>query len=213
VDGVGLLEGSKNWTTVDDEGMRRWFTSFLNWLRSSKNGKDESNAKNNHGSFYDVQVVDYALFLGQRELAQEVAQNAARNRIAVQIEADGRQPLELARTKSFGYSCLNLRALTELATLGEHLGVDLWHFETRDGRSIRRALDYLLPYAEGQKSWPYKEISGVEPEELAGPLFEASLAYQEPRYEAAARKLMASRRNAGVLLLEAGAELAIGHHT
>jgi len=213
VDGVGLLEGSKNWTTVDDEGMRRWFTSFLNWLRSSKNGKDESNAKNNHGSFYDVQVVDYALFLGQRELAQEVAQNAARNRIAVQIEADGRQPLELARTKSFGYSCFNLRALTELATLGEHLGVDLWHFETRDGRSIRRALDYLLPYAEGQKSWPYKEISGVEPEELAGPLFEASLAYQEPRYEAAARKLMASRRNAGVLLLEAGAELAIGHHT
>jgi Alginate lyase len=213
VDGVGLLKGSKNWTTVDDEGMRRWFTSFLNWLRSSKNGKDESNAKNNHGSFYDVQVVDYALFLGQRELAQEVAQNAARNRIAVQIEADGRQPLELARTKSFGYSCFNLRALTELATLGEHLGVDLSHFETRDGRSIRRALDYLLPYAEGQKSWPYKEISGVEPEELAGALFEASLAYQEPRYEAAARKLMASRRNAGVLLLEAGAELAIGHHT
>jgi len=213
VDGVGLLEGSKNWTAADGEGMRRWFGSFLNWLRTSKNGKDESNAKNNHGSFYDVQVVDYALFLGQRELAEGVAQNAEKKRIAVQIEADGRQPLELARTKSFGYSCFNLRALTELATLGDRVGVDLWHFETRDGRSIRRALDYLLPYAESQKSWPYKEIGGVEPEVLAAPLFEASGAYKEPRYAAAARKLAASSHNAGVLLLEAGAELAIEHHT
>ena len=147
------------------------------------------------------------------ELAEGVAQNAEKKRIAVQIEADGRQPLELARTKSFGYSCFNLRALTELATLGDRVGVDLWHFETRDGRSIRRALDYLLPYAESQKSWPYKEIGGVEPEALAAPLFEASGAYKEPRYAAAARKLAASSHNAGVLLLEAGAELAIEHHT
>ncbi|HWC20496.1 MAG TPA: alginate lyase family protein [Terriglobales bacterium] len=213
VDAVGLLEGSKNWTPADDQGIRQWFSSFLDWLRTSRNGKDESNAKNNHGSFYDVQVVDYALFLGKRDLAEEVAKNAGHTRIAVQIEADGRQPLELARTRSFGYSCFNLRALTELATLGQQVGVDLWHFETADGRSIRRAIDYLLVYGQGQKPWPYKEIAGLHPEELAGPLFEAALAYKEPKYVAAAKKFATSSQNAGVLLLQAAADSTPEHHT
>ena len=213
VDAVGLLEGDRNWMPADEEGMKQWFARFLDWLRTSKNGKDESNAKNNHGSFYDVLVVDCALFLGKRELAEEVAKSAAQKRIAVQIEPDGRQPLELARTRSFGYSAFNLRALTELATLGYQVGVDLWHFETKDGRSIRRAIDYLLPYAEGQKPWPYKEIAGVQAEELAGPLLQAALAYKEPNYQRAAKRVTASNPTAAVLLLEAAVELALEHHT
>jgi len=206
VDGVGLLEGSKNWTPGDDARLREWFTSFLNWLETSKNGKDESNAKNNHGSFYDEQVIDYALFVGKQEIAKDVARKAGQKRIAVQIEPDGRQPLELERTRSFAYSVFNLRALTELSTLGNQVGVDLWNFETKDGRSIRRALDFLVPYAMGEKQWPYQEIDGLHPEELAEPLFEAASAYKDRKYQADAEKLAGGSQRVGLVLLGASAK-------
>ena len=204
VDAAGLLEGSKSWPAKDESELRKWFSDFLDWLQTSKYGQDESNAKNNHGSFYDVQVVDFALFVGRRELAREVAGKAAQKRIATQIEPDGKQPLELARTKSFGYSAFNLRALTELATLADQVGVDLWHFQTADGRTIRKALDYLLPYAMGEKQWPYKQIETMRSDELAAPLLEAAAVYKDPKYEAAANKLATGHRNVSLVLLEAG---------
>ena len=46
--------------------------------------------------------------------------------------------------------------------LGLPLGVDVWVFSTDDGRSMRKAFDFLYPYAIGQMEWPYEEIGGVE---------------------------------------------------
>ena len=206
VDAVGLLSGSKNWNEAEQKDMEQWFAAFLDWLRTSKNGKDEFNAKNNHGSFYDVQTVDYALFLRRDDLARQILSAAEQKRIATQIEPDGKQPLELARTRSFGYSCFNLRALTELAILGEHVGVDFWHFKTKDGRSIRAALDYLLPYGLGEKPWPYKQLGDLGARDLVQPLLEAARAYRKSAYEAAAKKIEGDNRSATFDLLDAAAQ-------
>ena len=84
----------------------------------------------------------------------EVLREVGPKRIAVQIEPDGRQPLELARTKAWAYSFMNLQGLMLLARLGEKVNVDLWNYQSADGRSIRKALDYVLPYAFGEKKWP-----------------------------------------------------------
>jgi Alginate lyase len=192
VDGVGLLEGSKNWSAADDQSLHQWFTSFLEWMRTSQHGQDESRSKNNHGSYYDEQVADFALFVGKREIAEEVLKQVPEKRIAVQIEPNGAQPLELARTNSWGYSNFNLRALAELAILGKLVGVDLWQYQTADGRSMRKALDYLLPYATGEKPWPYQQITVMHRGDLAVPLREAAKAFHNPEYEAAAQKLSAA---------------------
>lgn len=181
VDVVGLLADSKAWTSDDQKAMEKWCSDFLGWMRTSKNGKAEAAAKNNHGSFYDVQVTALALFARDSKFAEEVARSACRKRIGVQIEKDGRQPLELERTKSMSYSAFNLEALMELAVLGESAGVDLWSCRAKEG-GIRAALDFLAPSASGARPWEYQQIEPVDKHELARLFAIASVKYQDPKY-------------------------------
>jgi hypothetical protein len=102
------------------------------------------------------------LYTGQRSLAKTIVQGAETNRIAKQILATGQQPLETARTLSYHYSNFNLVALTRLAQIGQHVGVDVWHYTAPDGGSIFKAVDFMLPAAtEGNlpSVWPYQDLS------------------------------------------------------
>jgi alpha-galactosidase len=182
VDSVGLLASSSAWGTQDQAGMVAWMKPYLNWLQTSKNGRDEQRAANNHGTYYDAQVVSLALFTDQKDLARRVLEEAREKRIAAQIRPDGSQPLELERTKSFSYSVFNLKAMTELADLGERVGVDLWHYKTADERSIRKAIDFLAAYTDPQKIWPYKQITSLDRASLLPILRKAYLRYHDDSY-------------------------------
>jgi hypothetical protein len=164
VDSIGLLGGSKAWTDDDQRAMQAWSEQFLQWLLESAHGKAEAATLNNHGTHYDVQVVSLALFVGKNDVAKGVLEVARERRIAKHIEPDGSQPQELRRTKAWSYSVMNLRGLLQLARLGDHVGVDLWGYETADQRSLKKALDYLVPYATGAREWPLEQINGFRPE-------------------------------------------------
>jgi len=188
VDAIGLLAGSKSWTKADQNGLEDWYAKFLQWMLESKNGRDEAAAKNNHGTYYDVQVVSFALFVGKMDLARNVLLEARTKRIATQIEPDGRQPLELARTRAWGYSCGNLDGLMLLARLGENVGVDLWNYEPADGRSIRKALDFLVPFALGQK-WTYQQLGEWPPQQLFPLMRRAAKHYTDAAFKSELEKL------------------------
>lgn len=189
VDAVGLLKGSKAWTDANQSALKDWFRAFVTWMRESKNGRDEAAAKNNHGSWYDVQVITYLLFLGEDAEARKVAEEAKQRRIAEQVQPDGSLPLELARTNSLGYTVFDLKALAELADLARRVDVDLWNYKTADGRSIRAAIDYVLPYLTGQKKWDRQQITPFKDQDAIEPLRRAAIAYRDARYREALSKL------------------------
>ena len=183
-DAAILLVGSKHWSAADQQALLAWGVVYFEWLTTSKNGLDERAAKNNHGTWYDVQAAKWALVLGRKDQAKEICAEAASRRIGVQIQPDGKQPLELVRTASFSYSCFNLRALSALAGLGEHAGVDLWKHRSADGRSLVAALDFLVPYlGKNPKPWTMQQIHESNDDDVLPVLRAAALATADDRYE------------------------------
>ena len=187
VDAIGLLAGSKAWTENDQRGMTEWCARFLDWLLNSDLGGKEAQQRNNHGTFYDAQVIALAFFVGDDAVARKFLQRATTERIPQQIEPNGIQPFELARTIAWHYHVFNLQALCRLASFGERVGMDIWNFATRDGRSLRAATDFLVPYVEG-KPWEYQQIT---PQEFGVTFFllcQASVKLRDEKYYRAALK-------------------------
>jgi Alginate lyase len=209
VDAGGLLAGSAAWSQTHQGQLQSWFAAFLSWLLESPEGRAEARAENNHGSWYDVQVASFGLFTGRRDLAHRVLSEIPSKRIARQIKPDGSQPLELARTQPWGYSLFNLQALFDAAALGDHLAIDLWNFETSDRRSIRKALDWLIPFAAGEKQWSLRQESVWRPERLAPLLQRAALRYRHPNYIAALGKLAGRPIDSRERLLYPDAEMLL----
>jgi hypothetical protein len=148
---LALLNGSRSVDASLVAGLKKWFAAYTTWLITSPVALPEGEAKNNHGTFYDTQVVDFALFTGNEALAKRTLQQQTWPRVAVQLAPDGAQPLELARTRPWNYVSMNLQGWARLALLAPHLGLDLWHYRTPDGRGLRPAIEWFRPYLLGQQ--------------------------------------------------------------
>ncbi len=189
IDAAGMLRGTKSWTAEDDKALRSWFGKYVAWLTESENGRDEQDAPNNHGTWYDVHVVPAALYAGRPDIARRIVAEAPKKRILAQIEPDGTQPKELARTRSFHYSMFNLEAHARLATQARRLSVELWSPSSVEGQRIRAAVDHLVPYARGEKKWPQDDLDGVSKGPMALLLLRVYALTQEQKYLDAAIEL------------------------
>ena len=160
LEGVALLETSKSFTSKDSKKLKEWFGKFLQWYLTSEQGIGEGNAQNNHAVAYDTQVIAYALYAGNMEVAKKVINAIPERRLFTQIEPDGRQPQELRRTLAFGYSEYNLTHFIDIFMMAQKLGISLVHSTSPDGRCFMKALDFLVPYlGKDVSAWPYKQIS------------------------------------------------------
>lgn len=198
VDALGLLDASDIWTEADARGMRDWMGRYLTWLLESDKGKDEAATGNNHAIYYDAQAMSLALYTDRPENARRIALAVPKARIASQIEPDGAQPRELERTNSRGYSLMNTRGFINLAILAGRVGENLWNYETPDGRGIRKAIDWFIPYVRGEKEWTWKQIGRFSERRYASLFWYAAVAYGDPRYKAlldavASERLASSR--------------------
>ena len=158
-----LLESYKRFTKADKKSLKKWFTEYVQWLTTSEQGIEESNAKNNHGTTYDTQLLAYSLYTGDRKTAKELIKNFAQRHILTQIELDGTQPAELKRTLAFHYSWYNLSHMLDFYTIAKNNGLDFSKATQIEGHSYFKALDFLAEYiGKDVEQWPYQQISGWE---------------------------------------------------
>jgi len=133
-------------------GVERWFAAYLDWLTTSRFGTTERDEKNNHGTCWLLQAASFAALLGRTDILADARGRLQTVIIPTQIEPDGRQPLELARTKPYAYSLFNLDVLAASAWLlggGELIG-----WKTPDGRSIGGAIAWMAPFIADKAKWP-----------------------------------------------------------
>ena len=159
IDATAILDaGAPGWTGADHTAMNSWYGRFLSWNRTSPDGRAEFAQPNNHGSFAAMEDAALALATGQQSTARGLVQGVETRLLPGQLAADGSEPLEITRTRSWHYSNFNLTALTRLAQIGQKVGVDLWSCTTPAGGSLVGSIDYLVPAATGAAAWPYPEL-------------------------------------------------------
>lgn len=155
IESIPELRNSVYWSNEIEQGLRAWFTHYLNWLRNSEFGQTEMQSKNNHGTWYDLQVITFARFVDQNDFAIHHLKEVTRSRIAGQITLSGRQKFETRRPRPLHYSIYNLSGLMKLALHGKDLEVDLRNNHRFFSGTFEDALLYLV-----------KRMDGMDPKSL-----------------------------------------------
>jgi hypothetical protein len=148
------LQRSPALNAADSDAVKKWFADYLNWISTSPNGIDERDAKNNHGTCWVMQAAEFANFTGNAQASAECSARFKTALVPNQIAANGSFPLELARTKPYGYSLFNLDALATVCQILSTPSDDLWTFALPDGRGMQKAMAYMFPFIADKKSWP-----------------------------------------------------------
>lgn len=143
----------------DLKRVNKWFCEFLDWIENSDQGKKESKAQDNTGTSYDLQRLAYNLYCGRKEKAQEIMDGFVENRINKQIASNGVQVEEIKRRSSYGYSVSNVSVMMNFIIMAHNQGLELSHDSQNH---FYKAVDYLIPYLDVDKKWPYQEISNMQ---------------------------------------------------
>jgi hypothetical protein len=153
---IEVLQIGKGLSPADLKPVKQWFADYLNWMITSKNGIEEREAKNNHGTCWVMQVAAFAKLTGNVPVMDYCRNRFKTVLVPNQIAADGSFPQELRRTKPYGYSLFNLDAMTTVAQILSTPEDNLWTFALPDGRGIARAMEYMSPYIKDKQPWPMK---------------------------------------------------------
>jgi hypothetical protein len=166
IDAIHLIEVTQGLTAMNPGAIsanmdvyarfRHWFRQYLTWVTTHKYGIDEMNAANNHGTCWVMQVAAFAKFTNDTRLIGMCRDRYKNVLLPNQMAVDGSFPRELSRTKPYGYSIFNLDAMATICQALSDSTDNLWNYQTPDGRSIRKGIEYLYPFIANKSKWPLK---------------------------------------------------------
>ena len=181
---VALLTKAGRLPAAQAAAVRGWFTDYVQWITTSKNGIDEREATNNHGSCWVMQVAAFASFIEDQTQLAYCRERLRTVLVPEQIAANGSFPQELARTKPYSYSLFNLDILATACHILSAGGSNLWEAKTPGGQSLRDSLGFYAPFIADKSTWPYAhDVEYFDDLPVRQPsLLFAGLAYRQPAW-------------------------------
>jgi len=150
---VPFLEKSPAFDPAVDAGLKKWFADYIEWITTSTNGRKEMENRNNHSIACFLQLASFAKFTGNAKVLEMSRERFKQVLFPNQMTNDGSFPLELKRTKPYGYSIFQADNLATLCVLLSTTNGDLWRFTLPDGRTPRHAVDFIFPYLADKDKW------------------------------------------------------------
>ena len=152
---IPVLSTSKALPAADQQGLKKWFSNYLQWMTTSKNGQDERDAKNNHATCWVMQVAEFARYTGNQQQTDYCRDRVKRGLFPNQIAPDGSFPQELRRTKPYNYSLFNLDAMATSCQILSTPEDNLWTYKLPDGCGMEKVMAFMYPFIADKKKWPY----------------------------------------------------------
>jgi hypothetical protein len=180
IDSIGLIKSSKHWSSDDDAKMREWVNAYVKWLKTDPMAKGAQKGANNHGTWFAAQMALLQLYLNDSKGAAKTVKDAFTLLFPNQFDAEGKQPMELSRTRSIDYTVMNMRGWLNIARLGQLAGVDYWTYKAPQWQSLEKGLEFLAPYTASRSKWPYKQIKRIKRMDIFELMQRAYNAYQKP---------------------------------
>lgn len=153
--GIRVMESARSVDKEELAKIKNWFAQYLTWVTTHQYGLDERDAKNNHGTCWVMQVAVFAKLTGNQALIEDCKTRFKTILLPNQMEPDGSFPLELRRTKPYGYSLFNLDAMASICHILSDQQENLWEFSLPDGRKLRKAIEFMYPFVANKSSWTY----------------------------------------------------------
>jgi hypothetical protein len=166
IDTVHLVEVTKSIEAIEDSSalakeeyktIIEWFTKYLNWITTHEYGIAERDNGNNHSVCWTMQVAAFADLIDDKK-TMDFCRNFYKNTLLPnQMDKYGSFPLELKRTKPYGYSLFNLDAMTSICQILSTKKDNLFVFTTTDGKNIELGIQFMVPYIENKSLWKYQQ--------------------------------------------------------
>ena len=154
---IQAIEDSESLSEADLTAITLWFSTYLNWLTTHEYGIAERDNGNNHSVCWTMQVAAFASFT-KDTLTMDFCRNFYKKTLLQnQMAKDGSFPLELQRTKPYGYSLFNLDAMTSICQILSTKEDNLFTYTTTDGRNLALGLQFMQPYIANKSQWPYQK--------------------------------------------------------
>jgi hypothetical protein len=153
---ITVLEGANVMSRQERADVKEWFAKYLTWMTTHEYGVQERDTKNNHATCWVMQAAEFARLTDNDRLTAFCRTRYKTVLLPDQMAPDGSFPLEIARTKPYGYSLFNLDAMAMICEILTTLQDNLWTFQLRDGRGMAKGMEFMFPYIADKARWPYK---------------------------------------------------------
>jgi hypothetical protein len=150
---VRVLEKSPAFDHAVDDGLKKWFADYIHWMTTATNGVKEMTAANNHSIAYFVQLASFAVFVSDEKTVNLCRERFKEVLVPKQMEIDGSFPLELKRTKPYGYSIFQADNVAILCVLLSTPQDDLWRFKLLKGGTPLKSTEFIYPYLVDKHKW------------------------------------------------------------